>query len=411
MPLSEIKTITKKLSVEFGFKNSALNPLILFLFNQYYCSICSKDSKRVFSTIRKISFLDKKLYFYLVAHYLFLNAHFSSAIQYLDRLLSIDPKHTSAIYLKAKCLNELHRKDQAIELLIKSLEVSNRKKTWLIWANLITEDSEFFQFKRYWEQKNHDKHDWSLINYLVTAGLRSQQYDYTLSVLEQSFRKIKQNQLRIGLPNQFHPIHQKNAELALSQLNQVFDKNQIEFFLISGTLLGLIRENKILGHDKDLDIGIWTDYSLDFIKSLIYKTGSFEILPIRSPKVIRIRHFSNVCIDIFFHEKLNNKIIHGGVKSIWENSAFDLETAHFLNNNYLIPQNFDTYLTENYGSDWRTPKLDFDSSIDTPNITITNNAEMLAYCYQKLFVQYALKNHAACEMYMKQIETYKKTLT
>src|SRR5690606_37055079 len=283
------------------------------------------------------------------------------------------------------CLESLHQTDQAIHELIQCIDLSNRKKTWLIWANIITTQVEFEAYQKHWLKKNEGTNDWDLINYLITAALRTKQYHQALDILERTYRQIQVGQIKIKISKKISPISQKNAELALSQLDEIFKKNHIDFFLISGTLLGLVRENKILSHDKDLDIGIWDHYNIREIKALIERSGTFEILPIRSPKVLRVRHFSSVCIDIFFHEFKQGKVLHGGVKSIWKNSKLDLVPAQFLNGSYLIPENYDLYLSENYGYDWRIPKIEFDSSIDTPNIKITNTYEMIAYCYQKLF--------------------------
>jgi tetratricopeptide (TPR) repeat protein len=405
---SDITVLAKKLSIEFGFKSSTLNPITLYFFKNYYHFICQNDQKNALKPIRKIFKLDRKLALYLTAQMLFLKGKFTFCLSFLDQLLTLDPSHTSAIYLKVKCLECLNQKNKAIDELIRCTNNSNRKKTWLIWANILTTQQDFSIYQKHWLNKNGNTNDWDLINYLITAGLRTQQYDQTLDLLEQSYQKIKQGQIQIKVSSKFSSIPQSNAELALSQIKKVFKKNQIEFFLISGTLLGLIRENKILGHDKDLDIGIWDCHNIDDIKKLIERSGTFEILPIRSPKVLRVRHFSSVCIDIFIHEIKDEKVFHGGVKSIWENSKFDLIPAQFLNGTYQIPENYDLYLTENYGEDWKIPKIEFDSSIDTPNVKITNPYEMTAYCYQKLFISYSQKNQAQCEMYLNQITYYKK---
>lgn len=410
MILPDIKILAKKLSVEFGFKNSTLNLMTFYYFKKYYHSICQNDHKKALKAIRIIFKLDKKLALYLTAKTLFLKGKFHLSLHYLSQVLSLDPKHTSSIYLRAKCLESLNQTDKAIDELVKCLNVSNRKKTWLIWANIISTQQEFETYKQYWLNKNNGTNDWDLINYLITAALRTKQYSQALDILDRTYQGIQLNLVQVKFSNKFSPIPQKNAELALAQIDHIFKKNHIEFFLISGTLLGLIRENKILGHDKDLDIGIWNNYDIKDIKTLIERSGTFEILPIRSPKVLRVRHFSSICIDIFIHECQEGKIIHGGVKSIWENTSFDLMPAKFLNGCYLIPQNYDLYLSENYGDDWKIPKIEFDSSIDTPNIKITNTYEMIAYCYQKLFISHAKNNQKLCDIYLSQIEYYKQQL-
>src|SRR5262249_38317701 len=48
----------------------------------------------------------------------------------------------------------------------------------------------------------------------------------------------------------------KDGSLALSQLKEELDKLGVEFFLVSGTFLGCEREGSLLGHDKDIDVGV-----------------------------------------------------------------------------------------------------------------------------------------------------------
>jgi len=44
---------------------------------------------------------------------------------------------------------------------------------------------------------------------------------------------------------------------ALSQVKEVFDKYEIEFWLDSGVLLGAIRDKKLIPWDHDVDLGAW----------------------------------------------------------------------------------------------------------------------------------------------------------
>ena len=51
----------------------------------------------------------------------------------------------------------------------------------------------------------------------------------------------------------------KNGQLALIMLQKVtdlLDKHHIDYWLEGGTLLGVIRENRLLPQDNDLDISI-----------------------------------------------------------------------------------------------------------------------------------------------------------
>ena len=43
------------------------------------------------------------------------------------------------------------------------------------------------------------------------------------------------------------------------QTVQILNNNNINFWLCHGTLLGIIRENRLLPWDHDIDFGIWSD--------------------------------------------------------------------------------------------------------------------------------------------------------
>lgn len=51
-------------------------------------------------------------------------------------------------------------------------------------------------------------------------------------------------------------------------LKEIFDKNNIEFWLIYGALLGIVREGRLLPWDRDIDIAIW-ERSLPKIESAL----------------------------------------------------------------------------------------------------------------------------------------------
>lgn len=54
----------------------------------------------------------------------------------------------------------------------------------------------------------------------------------------------------------------------LKELIDILDSNNINYFMISGSLLGLLRNNKIIPYDNDIDIGIMiTDYDKLFYLS------------------------------------------------------------------------------------------------------------------------------------------------
>ncbi|WP_421730463.1 hypothetical protein [Brevundimonas sp.] len=160
-------------------------------------------------------------------------------------------------------------------------------------------------------------------------------------------------------------------------------------FLISGTLLGCVRENDILGHDKDIDVGVFEKPGLDkrAVANVLATYGCFSIKPYPTDTLIRAQHASGVLIDVFWHRLEDGRVIHEGLKSKWWNTAFDLVEHSFLGEQFLTPSNHDLYLTENYGQ-WRRPVTDFETFADTPNMILTNVGEIMWYYYIKLTEYY-----------------------
>lgn len=168
---------------------------------------------------------------------------------------------------------------------------------------------------------------------------------------------------------------QDKAALALEQLKEDLTKYDIDFFLVSGTLLGCVREGTILGHDTDIDVGVMPEVSMKSLRNAIKHSSRFKLQEIVSENTLYVMHPNGVKIDVFRHYEENEKLYHGGIKCRWWNTPFELQMTQFLGSEYWAPQNHDLYLTENYG-DWRTPVIEFETFLDTPNIETTDYVSM-----------------------------------
>ena len=177
------------------------------------------------------------------------------------------------------------------------------------------------------------------------------------------------------------------ARRALLDLREDLSAAGVEFFLISGTLLGCVREGGILGHDKDVDVGVMDHYEFERVRGALSGTGHFMLLPIITERILRVKHSNGVMIDVFFHWEEDGRLYHEGQKTRWWNSPFQLVETEFLGERFLVPHDTDTYLTENYG-DWRTPVTDFETFCDTPNMSVTDRNETLWYYYRMLLDYY-----------------------
>lgn len=312
-------------------------------------------------------------YYYLAQSY-FLCGEYQLAEQAV-RKVSNFTKIPEAIFLYSDILVRQHRKKEAWDVLVQCALENSRKKVWVYLSNLVEKAQDFANLEEHIQYVRNTtdflKND-PLFHPRINAALRAGLNDEALVLAKQ------QSQISKVGKKASSNFSDTLAAKALADLKKALDLHHISFFLISGTLLGCIREGKLLGHDKDIDVGVWDEHSYDELVHYLSTSGYFYIVPTRTKHLITLRHVNGIVIDVFIHYREPNDYWHAGVKIKWHNSPFNLIKTEFLGESYLIPENYDLYLTENYG-DWRTPKTKFDSAVDTPNMEIINQVEMKIY--------------------------------
>ncbi|MFL1873700.1 hypothetical protein ACIKT0_00475 [Hansschlegelia beijingensis] len=162
----------------------------------------------------------------------------------------------------------------------------------------------------------------------------------------------------------------------------------IEFFLISGTLLGCVREGTILSYDKDIDVGVLTDVPPETIRKTLASSGRFKVRALTTDHLVQVEHANGVMLDVFLHWREDGRIYHQGQKTRWWNSDFELQKVEFLGGTFKIPTNPDQYLIENYGDSWSIPQPEFETFVDTPNMIIQDNEHMIWYFFTRLHDYY-----------------------
>ena len=166
------------------------------------------------------------------------------------------------------------------------------------------------------------------------------------------------------------------AAEALADLDRELEALGVRAFLISGTLLGYLRDAQFISWDKDIDVGIFTeDIEPAVLERAFEGSSSFLVkrLDFNSDR-LRINHINGVMIDVFPHYRDPDdptRVWHDGTATRWWNTAFDLKQVEFLGRQVWVPDPADRYLDENYG-DWRTPDPTFDVRKDAPNVEVTD---------------------------------------
>lgn len=369
-------------------------PSAYFLYKQLNDYLRKGNHEGIISLIKNDRHFSQPFFLLFLAKSQFLRNQLDQAVKTLQSFFPYYPYHPEACYLYAEILSLQQKKHNAWETLEMLLNYSKRRKTWQVLSNLVDNEKDFEQyislFQRHFPLKenrmpiNHLSYD--LISHFANAAQRGGNIKFALLL----WQKHYQNCLKYGFDSSKYSAAStskkytdKLASHALSDLKICLDTAGITFFLISGTLLGCIREGKMLQHDKDIDIGIWQDQKAKELIESIRCSGYFYILPSSNDDILVVRHVNGVTIDIFSHYYEKGNYFHAGGKCRWWNTPFNLIPYKFLDGQYLIPENYSLYLTENYGT-WEIPTTEFDSALDTPNMEVTNTDKMLIYLYKRL---------------------------
>jgi phosphorylcholine metabolism protein LicD len=172
----------------------------------------------------------------------------------------------------------------------------------------------------------------------------------------------------------------KTALKMLKDVTSIFEQAQIKYSVTAGTLLGIVRENRLLPWDRDMDLRIFYQDSEKIVNSFrdIQKAGykvrmrfqEKEDPPLKKGDVRLLKIYSRkyyffkgeVMMDCFIATKFNDQYVWscGGERKYTKKAVpvkyYDnLEKIKFEENEYFAPVERKEYLKFRYG-DWQTPK-------------------------------------------------------
>lgn len=180
------------------------------------------------------------------------------------------------------------------------------------------------------------------------------------------------------------------AEIALKMLLETckaFDNNRLNYILEGGTLLGIIRENRLLPWDNDLDLTIKSSDLDKLLKARRelwkkgfrtriryyqedvgpFKKGQVKIMKIQTRKFFFFKGFT--LLDVFVKTRVDDKYFWTvGGKNIVLKSApakfyEELKEIEFNGYLYSVPKDVEDYLEYRYGK-WQEPKKDWNYTKD-----------------------------------------------
>jgi len=177
----------------------------------------------------------------------------------------------------------------------------------------------------------------------------------------------------------------KNKTSALKMLHkvtQLLSTNGIDYWLEGGTLLGVMREGRLLPWDDDLDISI-TEKNGEKLRELLLRIWMmgyqvklrrylFDRYPFKKGEIRLVKIFNRqygifrglVMLDIFVKKKVGNDYYWSvgnkklTIKKVPAEFYENLDEVEFDDGLFQIPKDYSGYLKCRYG-DWKTPVKEY----------------------------------------------------
>lgn len=184
----------------------------------------------------------------------------------------------------------------------------------------------------------------------------------------------------------------------LDDVTSVLESAGIPYWLEGGTLLGIVREQRLLPWDNDMDLSMDKQYQGRVLRQLwrlvlkgyrvTVKYYRQDVGPFRKGEVriIKIRNYASflkkgdAVLDVFLKRRVDDDFFWtvGDKKPVLKSSparfGTDLSTVAFNGKDYSIPADYDGYLSFRYG-DWNKPVKTWDFKRDDLAIVKPDESE------------------------------------
>jgi len=123
-------------------------------------------------------------------------------------------------------------------------------------------------------------------------------------------------------------------------VKKVFDKHKIDFWLEGGTLLGAVREGKIIEWDDDADVSLWLHNVIKMLDTQKdFQELGYELYIVQGHYGLRNKITKKHIVCIFFNKKISGYVVklhfYRGLKHlIWMLSEPDYTTLDYNNFDY-----------------------------------------------------------------------------
>jgi len=138
-------------------------------------------------------------------------------------------------------------------------------------------------------------------------------------------------------------------------------------FVIAGSLLGQVREGRVIAHDNDIDVGALGTERYDAVRQRLAADPRFVFVDRGVDSCCRFRHLSGGRVDFYRLEPWQEGWIMRGPTVAWAFPRIELEPATMNGVTVAAPRDATEILESMYG-DWQTPDAAFDSRIQAHNL-------------------------------------------
>ena len=168
---------------------------------------------------------------------------------------------------------------------------------------------------------------------------------------------------------------QKDGLAVIAEMQEILENGGVKFFFDMGTLLGIIREGRLLKHDMDIDVAVFADSEdeKERVTKLLVAKGCEEYLRYSADGLGIVEQsfvYYNIKFDINYYYRGSgtdvcyllyshpDKIYEEGTMSIVMLSCPTIEETkkfEFQGITVNVPTNAEAYLAVRYGENWRIP--------------------------------------------------------
>lgn len=167
----------------------------------------------------------------------------------------------------------------------------------------------------------------------------------------------------------------ENGLKTVEEIEASLESCGVKYFLDFGSLLGMIREQKFMEHDNDIDYGIYIDnsFSWDMLEDILVRQGMKQVKQYRYKGLIMEQTYKNrdLSVDFFLHWReggYDNTYVFFKKKGFTYKSPNDyhvsqlkmydfkhIKSVSISDISFNIPCEPEKYLASVYTEQWRIP--------------------------------------------------------